>query len=86
MSEKLGAIAYGSESDEIFLGRSMAQARTYSEEVAAQIDQEVKNIIEQAHAHAQQQARRQGEKLAGEGDAHPRNSRPKRLWCGSSSS
>ena len=50
MSEKLGAIAYGSESDEIFLGRSMAQARTYSEEVAAQIDQEVKNIIEQAHA------------------------------------
>ena len=50
MSEKLGAIAYGSESDEIFLGRSMAQARTYSEEVAAQIDQEVKHIIEQAHA------------------------------------
>ncbi len=50
MSEKLGAIAYGSESNEIFLGRSMAQARTYSEEVAAQIDQEVKNIIEQAHA------------------------------------
>lgn len=43
-------------------------------------------IIEQAHAHAQQQARRQGEQLAGEGDAHPRNSRPKRLWCGSSSS
>ena len=50
MSEKLGAIAYGSQSDEIFLGRSMAQARTYSEEVAAQIDQEVKHIIEQAHA------------------------------------
>ena len=50
MSEKLGAIAYGSESDEIFLGRSMAQARTYSEEVAAQIDQEVKDIVEQAHA------------------------------------
>ncbi len=50
MSEKLGSIAYGSQSDEIFLGRSMAQARTYSEEVAAQIDQEVKNIIEQAHA------------------------------------
>ena len=53
MSEKLGAIAYGSQSDEIFLGRSMAQARTYSEEVAAQIDQEVKNIIEQAHARCQ---------------------------------
>ncbi len=50
MSEKLGAIAYGSESDEIFLGRSMAQARTYSEEVAAQIDQEVKDIVNRAHA------------------------------------
>ena len=49
MSEKLGAIAYGSESDEIFLGRSMAQARTYSEEVAAQIDQEVKDIVDRAH-------------------------------------
>ena len=50
MSKKLGAIAYGSESDEIFLGRSMAQARTYSEEVAAQIDQEVKDIVDRAHA------------------------------------
>ena len=50
MSEKLGAIAYGSESDEIFQGRSMAQARTYSEEVAAQIDQEVKDIVDRAHA------------------------------------
>ena len=50
MSETLGAIAYGSESDEIFLGRSMAQARTYSEEVAAQIDQEVKDIVDRAHA------------------------------------
>ena len=50
MSEKLGATAYGSESDEIFLGRSMAQARTYSEEVAAQIDQEVKDIVDRAHA------------------------------------
>ena len=50
MSEKLGAIAYGSESDEIFLGRSMAQARTYSEEVAAQIDQEVKDIVDRAYA------------------------------------
>ena len=53
MSEKLGAIAYGSESDEIFLGRSMAQARTYSEEVAAQIDQEVKDIVDRAHARCQ---------------------------------
>ena len=49
MSEKLGTIAYGNESDEIFIGRSMAQARTYSEEVAGLIDQEVKTIVDQAY-------------------------------------
>ena len=49
MSEKLGAIAYGNESDEIFIGRSMAQARTYSEDVAGQIDQEVKSIVDKAY-------------------------------------
>ena len=49
MSEKLGTIAYGNESDEIFIGRTMAQARTYSEEVAGQIDQEVKTIVDRAY-------------------------------------
>ena len=49
MSEKLGTIAYGNESDEIFIGRSMAQARSYSEEVAGQIDQEVKSIVDGAY-------------------------------------
>ena len=49
MSDRLGTIAYGNESDEIFIGRTMAQARTYSEEVAGQIDQEVKAIVDRAH-------------------------------------
>ena len=49
MSDRLGTIAYGNESDEIFIGRSMAQARTYSEEVAGQIDQEVKDIVDRAY-------------------------------------
>ncbi|OUQ76151.1 ATP-dependent zinc metalloprotease FtsH [Flavonifractor sp. An100] len=49
MSDKLGTIAYGNESDEIFIGRSMAQARTYSEEVAGQIDTEVKAIVDRAY-------------------------------------
>ena len=49
MSDKLGTIAYGNESDEIFIGRSMAQARTYSEEVAGQIDVEVKAIVDHAY-------------------------------------
>ena len=46
MSERLGAVSYDSGHDEVFIGRSMAQAKRYSEEVAAQIDQEVKAIID----------------------------------------
>ena len=48
MSERLGTIAYGNENDEVFIGRTMAQARTYSEEVAGQIDEEVKAIVDLA--------------------------------------
>lgn len=54
MSEKLGTIAYGNESDEIFIGRSMAQTRTYSEEVAGLIDQEIKAIVDQAYARCEE--------------------------------
>ena len=50
MSDKLGAIAYGNESDEVFIGRTMAQARSYSEEVAGLIDEEVKAIVDQAYS------------------------------------
>lgn len=50
MSAELGTIAYGSENDEIFIGRSMAQTRTYSEEVAGRIDHEVKGIVDKAYA------------------------------------
>ena len=49
MSEKLGAVCFDSGHDEVFIGRSMAQAKTYSEEVAAQIDQEVKAIIDRGY-------------------------------------
>ena len=49
MSEALGTIHYGSDSDEIFIGRSMAQTRSYSESVAGQIDAEVKVIVDHAY-------------------------------------
>lgn len=49
MSQELGTIFYGSEQDEVFLGRSMTQNRTYSEEVAGRIDQEVKRIVDEAY-------------------------------------
>ena len=49
MSDKLGPISFESGHDEIFIGRSMAQAKSYSEQVAAQIDEEVKAIIDRAY-------------------------------------
>ena len=53
MSDKLGAVSFNSGHDEVFIGRSMAQAKTYSEEVAAQIDSEVKAIIDQGYRRCQ---------------------------------
>ena len=50
MSERLGSIAYGSDSDEVFIGRSMAQAKTYSEEIAGLIDEEVKVLVDRAYS------------------------------------
>ena len=50
MSEKLGSVVFETGHDEVFIGRSMAQAKTYSEEVAALIDQEVRALIDQAYA------------------------------------
>lgn len=52
MTERLGAIKYGQEQGEVFLGRDMGHARDYSEEVAAAIDEEVRTFIEAAHQEA----------------------------------
>ncbi len=49
-SEKLGPIVYGSDHEEVFLGREINNARNYSETVATTIDQEVRNIIDVAYA------------------------------------
>jgi len=67
MSEKLGAVSFDSGHDEVFIGRSMAQAKSYSEEVAAQIDGEVKAIIDAGYRRCQQvleQHRQQMEAVA----------------------
>jgi cell division protease FtsH len=52
MTERLGAIQYGKESGEVFLGRDMGHSRDYSEEVAAAIDEEVRTLIDHAHNEA----------------------------------
>lgn len=52
MSARLGAVRYGQEQGDPFLGRSMGVASDYSHEVAREIDEEVRNLIEAAHTEA----------------------------------
>ena len=49
MSDKLGPITYGSGNDEVFLGRDYSHMRNYSEETAAEIDEEINAIIKNAY-------------------------------------
>ena len=51
-SEKVGLINYGSDEDEVFIGRDLAHTRSYGESVAATIDGEVKRIIDESYAKA----------------------------------
>ncbi|GGK03836.1 ATP-dependent zinc metalloprotease FtsH [Streptomyces camponoticapitis] len=52
MTERLGAIKFGGDNTEPFVGREMGHQRDYSEEVAALVDEEVKKLIETAHNEA----------------------------------
>ncbi len=49
MSDELGPMAYGTNDDEVFLGRDFNKIRNYSEEVAAKIDKEMRRIIDSAY-------------------------------------
>jgi cell division protease FtsH len=53
MSESIGPIAFGSGHDEVFMGRDFGRTKNYSEEVAFQIDEEVKKLIDTGYNHAQ---------------------------------
>ena len=52
MSEKAGLVNYGSEGDEIFIGRDFGQTKSYGEAMATLIDSEVKRIIDECYASA----------------------------------
>lgn len=52
MSERLGHMAYGGRSDQVFLGQEIAQRREYSETTAREIDEEIKEILSQAYQRA----------------------------------
>ena len=63
MSEKLGNVTFTSGSDEVFIGRSMAQAKPYSEETAALIDGEVKRLLDEAYERCREILTRDSDKL-----------------------
>ena len=54
MSDRIGTITLGSDQDEVFLGRDFAQEKSYSEETAGVIDEEVKKIIDWAYGRAKE--------------------------------
>ncbi|GAB6150998.1 ATP-dependent zinc metalloprotease FtsH [Clostridium novyi] len=53
MSEKLGTITFGSDHDEVFIGREIGKSKNYSEEVAFEIDNEVKALVDEAYKKAE---------------------------------
>ncbi len=63
MSDKLGPITFGSTQEEVFLGKEMNTQRNYSEKVAAQIDDEVKDIISRAYSFAERVLKENIDKL-----------------------
>ncbi len=54
MSEKLGPLAFGKKEEMVFLGREISEQRNYSDEIASQIDAEVRRIIENAFERAKE--------------------------------
>ena len=63
MSEKLGTVVFDTGHDEVFIGRTMAQARSYSEEVAGAIDEEIHAIISRAYEKCREILSREKERL-----------------------
>ena len=54
MNERAGLVNYGNEGDEIFIGRDFGQTKSYSEETANMIDEEVRKIINDCHTKAKE--------------------------------
>ncbi|MCB0257850.1 MAG: cell division protein FtsH, partial [Anaerolineae bacterium] len=63
MSRTLGPRAFGKKDELVFLGREISEQRNYSEEVAYQIDQEIRELIDAAHQQARAVVEANGDKL-----------------------
>ena len=53
MSDKIGTISYGSDQNEVFLGRDLGRGRNFSEEIGAELDKEIKSFIDEAYKRAE---------------------------------
>ena len=63
MSRTLGPLAFGKKDELVFLGREISEQRNYSDEIAFQIDQEIRDLIETAHQRAKQALDQHADKL-----------------------
>ncbi|MBU5439303.1 ATP-dependent zinc metalloprotease FtsH [Tissierella sp. MSJ-40] len=63
MSDNLGPMTYGTDDEEVFIGRDFGRARNYSEEVAAAIDKEMRQLIDKAYNMAEQLLKNNMDKL-----------------------
>ena len=63
MSKRLGHVAFNAGSDEVFIGKSMGHTRPYSEKIAAEMDDEIQQILADAYARCTEILKREQEKL-----------------------
>ena len=63
MSDKIGTVSFDSGHDEVFIGRTMSQGRSYSETVAAEIDGEVRAIVAEAYRRCEELLRERRDQL-----------------------
>ena len=63
MSNKLGPIAFGSDNNEVFIGRDMGHVKNYSEKTAYEIDAEVKEIIQVGYSRTEEILKNHMDKL-----------------------
>lgn len=54
MSDSIGTISYGTDQNEVFIGRDLGRSRDFSEEVAAKLDKEIKSIIDESYSKAEE--------------------------------
>ena len=63
MSKRLGHVAFNAGSDEVFIGKSMGHTRPYSEKIAAEMDDEIQQILADAYARCTEILKREQDKL-----------------------